>query len=105
MKKIGILFTMLFCLLYCIIAFANEITEDKINEAVNNEDVITMEEFINIPNSSTISMIQVYVHKYGICHVVDENEVKQGYDILMNMPLEKIVDAPTYFEIDKNDGA
>ncbi len=99
MKKISILFTMLFCLLYCVTVFANNQT------TTNNENVMTMEKFIGITDVSDISMIHIRVHKYGDCHIVDEYEIKQGYNILMTMPLQEIVDGPTYFEIDKNDGA
>lgn len=98
-KKKGILFVVVFCLLCCITVFAEENTKTIEND-------MTMEKFINIPDASTISMICVNIHKCGSrCYVVDENEIKQGYDILMNMPLQKVVDGPTYFEIDKNDGA
>ena len=81
MKKISILFTMLFCLLYCVTVFANNQT------TTNNENVMTMEKFIGITDVSDISMIHIRVHKYGDCHIVDEYEIKQGYNILMTMPL------------------
>lgn len=84
MKKKSIITVFVCCLLYCVTAFANN---------------MTIEDFVGVDSADKITMVYVECGNYGIeFPIVERSEIQEMYQALMNMPIEQCMPNADYFK-------
>lgn len=80
MKKKCIVMVLICCLLHCVTALASDM-------------------IIGVNNANDISMVYVECGNYNMeFTIVEQNEIKQMYDTLMNMPIDQSMPKADYFK-------
>ena len=88
MKKKCIITVFVCCLLYCVTAFANN---------------MTIEDFIGVDSADKITMVYVECGNYGIeFPIVEQSEIQEMYQALMDMPIEQSMPNADYFKMNQH---
>ncbi len=88
MKKKSIITVFVCCLLYCVTAFANN---------------MTIEDFVGVDSADKITMVYVECGNYGIeFPIVEQSEIQEMYQALMDMPIEQSMPNADYFKMNQH---
>ncbi len=88
MKKKCIITVFVCCLLYCVTAFANN---------------MTIEDFVGVDSADKITMVYIECGNYGIeFPIVEKNEIQEMYQALMDMPIEQSMPKSDYFKMNQH---
>lgn len=88
MKKKSIITVFVCCLLYCVTAFANN---------------MTIEDFVGVDSADKITMVYIECGNYGIeFPIVEKNEIQEMYQALMDMPIEQSMPKSDYFKMNQH---
>lgn len=88
MKKKSIITVFVCCLLYCVTAFANN---------------MTIEDFVGVDSADKITMVYVECGNYGIeFPIVEQSEIQEMYQALMDMPIEQSMPKSDYFKMNQH---